>query len=133
MERILIVDDNKDFLKEIKETLFLCGYETKVVCDGPAVIEAAARIKPDVILLDLRMNKMNGFEVAEQLKKTRQTSGIPIIAMSGYFPIEKESVLLDLSNMKSCIKKPFAVLDLINHIESALSKKENKEVAYVSS
>jgi CheY-like chemotaxis protein len=121
MEKIMIVDDNKDFSRELGEMLSLCGYEPKLVCDSPAALAAARKIKPDVILLDLRMSKMNGFEVAQQLKQSKETSGIPIIAMSGYFPIERRAVLLDLSNMKGQIKKPFTVSDLINQIEGVLN------------
>jgi CheY-like chemotaxis protein len=121
-EKILIVDDNRDFLDELQETLYLCGYDAVTVSDSVRAVPVARKIKPDVILLDLRMSRMNGFQVAEELKRSAETSKIPIIAMSGYFPVDKQAVLLDLSRMEGRIKKPFAVLDLINQIEVALSK-----------
>lgn len=119
-ENIMVVDDNVEFLKELEETLRLCGYKPRAVCDSNFAFNLARKIKPDVILLDLKMNNKNGFHVAEELKKSSETSGIPIIAMSGYFPVENGSALLDLSNMKGCIKKPFSVSDLIDRIESVL-------------
>ena len=51
------------------------------------------------------------------------TSGIAIIAMSGYFPIENQSILLDMSHMDGRIKKPFGISDLITELEGALNKK----------
>ncbi|MGE5197001.1 MAG: response regulator [Deltaproteobacteria bacterium] len=125
-EKIMVVDDNKEFLEEISETLFLCGYEPKTVLNSTAAAYLAGKMHPDLILLDLRMNRMNGFQVAEQLKKSKQTSDIPIIAMSGYFPVEKQT-LLDLSNMEGRLRKPFAIFDLINQIEAILAAKKNKQ------
>lgn len=116
-ERIMIVDDDKDFLRELKETLYLCGYNIKTVSDSSTAFRIARKIKPDAILLDMKMNKKNGFHVAEELKQSNETSGIPIIAMSGYFPIEKDFILLDYSNMKARIKKPFSISVLIDEIE----------------
>lgn len=119
-ERIMIIDDNKEFSQELQETLKLCGYDAKVVTDSVVALKMARRLRPNLILLDLRMNRKNGFEVAEELKTSKETSGIPIIAMSGYFPVEKSSVL-DMSKMDSSIKKPFGITDLISQIESALN------------
>lgn len=121
-EKIMIVDDNKEFAEELRETLYLCGYDVKVIYNSLGVYRLACKFKPDLILLDLRMARMNGFQVAEQLKHSKETFNIPIIAMSGYFPIEKESALLDTANMDSRIKKPFAVLDLVERIEGILNK-----------
>lgn len=119
-EKIMVVDDNREFLEELEEILSLTGYKLRVVNDSTAALDCALKYKPDIILLDLRMQKMNGFEVAEQLKINPQTSSIPIIAMSGYFPLEKKSTLIDTNNMKTYLKKPFSVIDLLEQIEATL-------------
>lgn len=119
--KIMIVDDSQAFLDEIKETLYLCGYKPIAVADSLKAAKIADRIKPDVIMLDLRMEKMNGFQVADELKKRKTTRSIPIIAMSGYFPMERDSRLLDMSRMFASIKKPFLVADLIAKLERALN------------
>jgi DNA-binding response OmpR family regulator len=121
-EKIMIVDDNKEFLEELRETLRLCGYDAMAVSNAKKVSKMARRIRPGAILLDLRMKGNNGFQVAEELKHAKATAGIPIIAMSGYFPIENRSILLDMSNMAGRIKKPFGISDLITQIESVLNK-----------
>jgi CheY-like chemotaxis protein len=120
-EKVMIVDDNKAFLSELEEILVSCGYDVKIVTKSANAFEAARRTKPQVILLDLKMDEVNGFQVAEKLKNSPDTAGIPIIAMSGYFPVEQPSALLDMSNMESRIKKPFAILDLISQIEAVLN------------
>ncbi len=122
-EKILVVDDNKEFSEELREFLYLCGYDSRSVSDSTHALELARRIKPDAILLDLRMNGTNGFQVAQNLKDNKETARIPIIAMSGYFPIEEKSILLDMQNMDGRIKKPFGISELINEIETVLHKK----------
>jgi two-component system alkaline phosphatase synthesis response regulator PhoP len=125
-EKVMIIDDNKEFLEELKESLFLCGYECRALSDSAKAWRVARRIRPDVILLDLKMAGHNGFQVASDLKRDKETSGIPIIAMSGYFPIEDKSALLDLSLMDRRIKKPFEIADLITEIESVLNRRKEE-------
>lgn len=122
-EKIMIVDDNKEFLEELQEMLILTGYNPLVINDSTAALDFALKHKPDMILLDLRMQGMNGFQVAEQLKRTPKTASIPIIAMSGYFPMDNGSSLIDTSKMKSYLKKPFSVMDLVDEIEATLKRR----------
>ncbi len=125
VQKIMIVDDNKEFLSELKEILDLTGYQSIAINDSKSAFATACKKKPDLILLDLRMDGLNGFHVAEKLKQTPETCAIPIIAMSGYFPVDKQSLLIDRSNMAACIKKPFSISDVINQIETVLG--ENKK------
>ena len=127
--KIMIVDDNKEFVEELKETLGLCGYDALGVFDSRQVLTMAQRIKPELILLDLRMPGTNGFELARELKNTRETAEIPIVAMSGYFPVDDRRLLLDTSAMEACVKKPFAISDLIHEIEAVLNKAERRRGA----
>lgn len=126
-DKIMIIDDNKVFLDELQEILCLCGYDTKPVSISTEGVKSARKAKPDVILLDLRMNGMNGFQVAEQLKQARETRDIPIIAMSGIFSVEDRSNLLDMHLMDDQIKKPFDISDLIIRIEGLLDRKNPSE------
>ncbi len=121
-ERIMIVDDNKVLLKELQETLDLCGYDTRAVSEGSSVYRLARLTKPDAILLDLNMPDTSGFDVADKLKQNKETSRIPIIAISGYFPIDKQGILLEKRNMDRLIKKPFEIAELIMEIETVLNK-----------
>jgi len=121
-EKIMIVDDNGAFSQELQETLYLCGYDAKAVSDTAKALRLARRVRPDAILLDLRLSGTNGFQVAQTLKEAKETVAIPIIAMSGYFPIEDRSNLLGMHNMSGRIKKPFEIGELISEIELVLKR-----------
>ncbi|MCM8790690.1 MAG: response regulator [Candidatus Omnitrophica bacterium] len=121
--KILIVDDDKEFLKELREMLILSGYEVTEVSDAKAVVRTVRITKPDVILLDLRMPSISGFEVADKLKSCFETSNVPVIAMTGYYTLKEHVWLMNFCGIKRCLKKPFNPLDVIAEIENIVGKK----------
>lgn len=118
--KVMIVDDDSEFLTELKEILDLSGYEVTQIADPKAVVREAVDRQPDVILLDLKMEGLNGFEVADQLKHTEKTSQVPIIAMTGFYTEEEHMSLMNICGIQRCILKPFNPLDVISAIEMAL-------------
>jgi DNA-binding response OmpR family regulator len=118
--KVMIVDDDSEFLQELKEILDLSGYEVTQISDPKAVVRKAADMVPDVILLDLKMEGLNGFEVADQLKHNDKTGHVPIIAMTGFFTEEEHMALMNICGIERCILKPFNPLDVISAIEMAL-------------
>ncbi|MDD5449773.1 MAG: response regulator [Candidatus Omnitrophica bacterium] len=123
-ERLMIVDDDQKFLGEFGEILSMMGYELVQVSDATSVVENAKMFKPHLILLDLKMAKMNGFDVAEKLKTTPETANISIIAISGYYPIEKSNVLIDKTHFDACLTKPFSISDAVSQIEMLLTERQ---------
>lgn len=119
--KILIVDDDKEFLEELQETLKLSGYDSVAVNDSTAVLGRAISYRPDVIMLDLKMDVMDGFQVTEKLKEYPETVNIPIIAMTGYFTKSEHITLIGMSGVETCLIKPFNPLDAISRIEMLLS------------
>jgi len=82
-KKILIIDDEKDFCYFVKENLELfAGYKVVAVTSGKKAARAAWQKKPDVILLDIMMPEIDGFEVLETLKKNKKTLHIPIIMLT---------------------------------------------------
>jgi CheY-like chemotaxis protein len=126
-KKILLVDDDKEFLEELKEMLALSGYKVMGVADSVAAVNAARVTKPDAILLDLRMQAMSGFEVADKLKSFPETSLIPIIAMTGFYTLKEHAWLMNFCGIKRCIKKPFNPLDVIAEIEQAIKEAGNNK------
>jgi len=124
--KIMVIDDNQEFLDELQEILSLCGYRLIATSDGKRAVSLARKKKPDIILLDLKMNEINGFHVAEKLKQCQETAHIPIIAMSGYFPLGADSSLINASDMQACLQKPFSVSDAITQIEILLNSSSSK-------
>jgi len=123
-KKIMIVDDNKEFLEELKETLVLSGYEVVAVENADTAMDMATKTYPDLILLDLKMPQKSGFQVADELRHFSELSNIPIIAMTGFFK-DDYGPLLNICGIHKCLKKPFNPLDVITQIEEAL-KKNNK-------
>jgi CheY-like chemotaxis protein len=81
---VLIADDNRDLAKILATLLTLGGMEVQTVYDGTQVLPAARDRKPDVLLLDIGLPGMDGYQVAEQMRADQQLEKTLIIAMSGY-------------------------------------------------
>ena len=125
-KKIMIVDDDKALLEELEETLSLSGYSTIAINDSSTVFDIANDMKPDMIILDLKMDKMNGFQVAKVLKDSSETANIPIIAMTGVFNKENHFSMMDMCGMKMCLEKPFNPLDVIFLIEEVFREERKK-------
>jgi PAS domain S-box-containing protein len=82
--RVLVVDDNADGAESLAMLLQFDGHETLMAHDGREAIEAAERLRPDVILLDIGLPGMNGYEVCRRIRSTTWGSGIAIVALTGW-------------------------------------------------
>ena len=80
--RILIVDDENDFIELLQYKLAGHGYELLVASDGVHALSQARQLKPDLILLDILLPDLDGLSVCEILRRQPATKGIPIIFMS---------------------------------------------------
>jgi len=78
---VLVVDDNVDAAGTMAE---LWGHEVRVAHEGPAAVEEAVRFRPEVVLLDIGLPGMNGYEVARQLRQEAGLSATLLIALTGY-------------------------------------------------
>jgi CheY-like chemotaxis protein len=84
--RLLLVDDYPDALEAWTLVMRLAGYDVTAVATGEQALDAADRVHPDVILLDLQLPGVSGFEVARRLRTRDDTAGIPLIAVTGLTP-----------------------------------------------
>jgi CheY-like chemotaxis protein len=82
--RILIVDDNSDATQTLLVLLELWGHEVRSAGDGPAALAAAVELQPEIVLLDLGLPGMSGFEVAPQLRDLPGLQDVMIVAVTGY-------------------------------------------------
>lgn len=83
MYTVLVVDDSPDSLSLINDILEKEGISTLVALEGGQAITIAEQIKPDIILLDAMMPKIDGFETCARLKQNRELQHIPVIFMTG--------------------------------------------------
>lgn len=125
---IMAVDDNEEYLEELGNLLKLAHYDVITVSKGDNVLDEAVRHKPDLILLDLKMNPKSGFQIADEARKSIELNKIPIIAITGFFTEKQHLTMMTLCGIKSSILKPFRPLNLFSKIESAIGKNKLEEV-----
>ena len=89
-QRILIIDDNQDFLDIFSTKLRMEGFEVATAKSGVGGIEAAKQFKPDLILLDFEMPGMNGVETLSKLKEDPLTSGFRVCFLTMYGESQKD-------------------------------------------
>jgi DNA-binding response OmpR family regulator len=82
--RILIVDDNEDSADSLSMLLELSGHDTRTAYDGLAAVEAASTFRPNVILLDIGLPKLNGYDACRRIRAQRWGETVVIIALTGW-------------------------------------------------
>lgn len=124
MKKILVIEDNFDIRENICETLELSGYKTFQAPNGKSGIEAAQNHYPDLIICDIMMPEMDGYEVLSILSKDVKTTGIPFIFLTA--KAEKADFRKGLSlGADDYITKPFREDELLNAVQLRLQKIDN--------
>jgi DNA-binding NtrC family response regulator len=118
-DRILIVDDRPSNLKILRLRLAAEGYQVLEAADGPQALELAERENPDLVLLDVMMPGMDGFEVCRRLKARQEDEFVPVIMVTAR--TETESIVKGLeAGADEYVTKPFEVLELLARVKSML-------------
>ncbi len=120
--KVLIVDDNEELLEEMRKMFASGGYDVITTSDSYIALEEALHIKPDIIILDLKMSPKSGFHVAEEIRSCYELKDTPIIAMTGFYTEKEHVLMMKLCGIKSFILKPFQPADLIARVEFALGR-----------
>jgi two-component system, cell cycle response regulator DivK len=119
--RILIVEDNKADVRLLKDILESHGYETLQTGDGLEAINLALAHLPDLILMDIQLPEISGFEVTRRLKDDDRSRHIPIVAVTAFAMGWHEREALD-SGCDAYIAKPISILGFLNTVESFLPR-----------
>ena len=82
--RVLMVDDNQDVATSTSRLLHQLGHDVRVALDGASAMEIADEFQPDVVLLDIAMPKMNGYEVARAIRSSAWGRGMTLVAVTGW-------------------------------------------------
>jgi DNA-binding response OmpR family regulator len=118
---ILIAEDERDIRELIVFTLQIAGFNVVEVPNGEEAVKKALEITPDLILMDVRMPKMTGFEACKALKQEEKTKDIPIIFLSAKGQEGEISTGLELG-AEEYFLKPFAPDDLTRRVNKILTK-----------
>ena len=82
--RVLVVDDNVDAAQSLARLLEMTGHEYRLAYDGPSALEAVMEYRPDVVLLDIGLPGLDGFEVAQKIRQQAALCKIVLVALTGY-------------------------------------------------
>jgi two-component system alkaline phosphatase synthesis response regulator PhoP len=124
--RILIVDDEPSIVLAVRDELIFEGYEVQSAADGPHGLEKAHELKPDVMLLDLMLPGMNGFEVCKQLRATMPEMWIIMITVRGQ---EVDRVMGLELGADDYVTKPFSLRELVARIKVGLRRQQLRQSA----
>lgn len=124
--RILIVDDTVDTVELLRKRLRSEGYDTSEAYDGEECLVKMQEYCPDLIILDVMMPRLNGFEVCQRLKAEENTRYIPVLMLTAKAEIESKVKGLDLG-ADDYLSKPFDYKELSARVRSLLSMKAARE------
>lgn len=121
VKKILILDDNEDILEMVKEAMLSEGYTVESTTNTDDIIELVKAHKPDLVLMDYLLPRINGGELCYQIKNYPDTAHIPVVMVSAY-----PRVLESLGNYGSdaFIAKPFSLDELTGTVKDLLMKAE---------
>jgi CheY-like chemotaxis protein len=123
-KKILMVDDDLDLCLIFQTVFEHLGYDSVFAVDGAEAVKIATTQKPDLILMDIIMPVMNGYQATRMIRQNPKTRSIPIIAVTALTsPEEREECLK--SGCDDYIAKPFKIKDLASRIEKLLNQESS--------
>jgi PAS domain S-box-containing protein len=124
---LLVVDDDPDILALLDHALSFHGYHVRTAPDGVEALALVEEAHPDLILLDIKMPNMDGYEVIRQLKSEEATRSIPVIVITAS-PVDKERDKVRVLGMGATqyITKPLSIETLVWEIRSAIEERQQE-------
>jgi class 3 adenylate cyclase len=123
LPHILVVDDRENNVRLLKSMLKRQGYRVTVAYDGLQAMERVAEELPDLILLDILMPRMNGFEVARAIRADEETEAIPILMLTALSEVQDKIKALE-SGADDILSKPFYNVEVLARVRSFLRIKQ---------
>ena len=120
-KRILAVDDEPHILKLVAFSLKSHGYDVLEASDGLSAIGVAQAEKPDLILLDVMMPVLDGYEACRRLKEDPATKDIPVVMLTAKAQVKEQQTGLD-SGATDYVCKPFTPKDLVAQVQAILGE-----------
>jgi len=126
MDTVLIIEDDSAMLRALKDNFEFKGYRVKTARDGEWGLNAALAEDPDLVILDIMLPKMNGYEVCSNIR--RKNLDVPIIMLTA--KVEESDVILGLNlGADDYVSKPFSVKELLARAEATMRRRRRDEPA----
>ncbi len=119
-KRVLVVDDEPSVAKTVKLVLETSGFEACIVFSGEECLKKIEKEKFDLVLLDMVMPKMNGWQVFEEIRKMNPELTVAFLTVMNYSNAAREK--LEKDGLKAVITKPFENEDLVNRVKHMTHK-----------
>lgn len=123
--KILVVDDEKELVKLITFHLAIAGYEALSAKNGVEALEICEKEKPALVILDIMLPRIDGWQVCRSLKQNPRTSNIPIIMLSALSELNDKLKGFDLGT-DDYVTKPFSPRELIVRVKRVLARSESR-------
>jgi len=125
--RILCIEDEPEMIDLIRLILNRKGFEVSGANGGKEGLDSVRKDKPDLVLLDLMMPDMDGWEVYQQMKADETTRDIPVIVVTAKAQSIDKVLGLHIAKVDDYIAKPFSPQELLNSVDTVLSRKKPPE------
>ncbi len=127
-KKILIVEDEPELVRLISFHMSIAGYEVLSADDGIEALEMCRNNKPDLIILDIMLPRIDGWEVCRRLKQDRRMSNVPIIILSALSEVSDKLKGFDLGS-DDYVTKPFSPRELVVRVKRVLARAEARPLS----
>lgn len=117
---IYIVEDEHELREILTEALTHVGHRTRAAADGKQLLKLMEEETPDLILMDIGLPDMSGWDLRRKIQDNKATSHVPVIAVTGYGGPALEATALKTLDFSDYLRKPYSLADLMNRIERVL-------------
>ena len=125
MKNILCIEDEQEMIDLIRLILNRRGFEVRGATSGQEGLDAMRKETPDLVLLDLMMPEMDGWEVYQQMKADSKMKNIPVIVVTAKAQSIDKVLGLHIAKVDDYIAKPFSPQELLNSVDKVLGHKES--------
>ena len=120
-QTILIADDEEDLRRLVAITLEDPAYRIVTAVDGEQALNQIRQTRPDLVILDWKMPRVNGLEVVKQLRQNPTTTGIPVVLLTAN-PSQKDQAEVQALGIVAYLVKPFSPLELLHLVQEILDQ-----------
>jgi len=128
--RVVYIEDEPEMIDLVRLILSRKNFEVIGANGGRAGLELVRKLRPDLVLLDLMMPDVDGWEVYQQLKADEQTRSIPVIIVTAKAQTIDKVLGLHIAKVDDYISKPFSPKELVESLERVLENRKNEAAAH---